>query len=243
MMNYKFIVAYKGTNYAGWAIQKNQLTIQEMILKAFLECFKVKVSIIGSGRTDKYVHAYAQVFNIKTEEITLDPINLLNAINTYLPNDIILTDCEIVDNKFHARFNAVAKTYIYHINTNNIFDIFNQEIIYQYCKPINVNLLNDLKKVFLGKHNFLSFSTSEIKDTVRIIDDIEISESSGIVSIKIKGNGFLRNMVRMIVGVMLAYNENKINLSDIKNLLNNPSKGKAIWKAPGCGLYLLKVDY
>jgi len=149
---------------------------------------------------------------------------------------------DIVDEKFSARFNAKDKTYLYVLNTKK-FNVFKHNYCYFYSQKIHLYKLRKASKILLGKHNFLSFSTSELDDTIRTINFIKIKKYHDQYLIFINGNGFLRNMVRMIVGCLLDVNENKKSINDLILLLNNPKKGSAITKLNGCGLYLYKVNY
>lgn len=241
MDNYKVKVSYDGTNFSGWAKQNNVRTVQDEIENTLSKIFETKIKIFGSGRTDKYVHAMDQCFNFKAK--TNIPFNFLKSvINSKLPNDININSVKIVDNSFHARFSITSKTYLYKINIDK-FNLFEQNYAYQYCKNIDLAKLKKISPIFIGKKDFLSFSTSDVDNSIREIKKIVINKDDKYVYIKITGNGFLRNMVRMIVACFLNYNENKISIEDINSLFEKPKKGKSISKAPGCGLYLYKTNY
>ena len=242
-MNYKLIISYNGTNYFGFAKQNNQVTIEQTLLNTFKELFNINVKLFGSGRTDKYVHAIKQVINVRHDKLNYEPNILLKALNSKLPTDIIVRECEIVSDKFHARFSAKNKTYLYKINMCSNFNVFEKDIVYQYNKNIDFDKLKKFSNIIKGEHNFLSFSTSELENTIRTIYDFSFEIKNEILEIKVVGNGFLRNMVRMLIGVFLDWNEGKINSSDIVSLLENPKKGAGIRKVNGCGLYLLEVSY
>lgn len=242
-MNYKLNISYKGTAYSGFAKQKNNITIQGIIEEKIKELFNVDVILFASGRTDKYVHAIQQTINIKHKLLNYEPDVIKNALNSKLPKDITINQCEIIDDNFHARFNSKNKTYLYKLNLDKKFNIFEQDIVYQYNNPIDYKKLNEYIDLIIGKHDFLSFSTSELNNTIRTIIDIKYDVKDNILFFYITGDGFLRNMVRMIIGVFLNYNENKISLNDIKKLLQFPKKGSGIRKVNGCGLYLLEVKY
>ncbi|MDE7434066.1 MAG: hypothetical protein K2M43_03045, partial [Mycoplasmoidaceae bacterium] len=149
---------------------------------------------------------------------------------------------KLCNDNFDARFNAKLKTYLYVINTGK-YNVFLNNYFYNYNKPINISLIRKGAKKLIGTHDFVSFSTSVLEDTTRTIKQINITKKDNLVYIKVVGNGFLRNQVRMIVGSLIDLNESKKSLSDFDKLLNNPKKGSCISKAPGCGLYLLKVSY
>jgi len=243
-MNYKLQLEYKGTNYKGWAIQPNGIiTIHGTILFAIKKLFNIIPIINASGRTDAGVHAISQIINLKHTNLNISAETLLTAINSQLPYDILVRKCEIVDDKFHARFFAKSKIYVYKINQNELYNVFENDLIYQYNKKIDLIKVNEILNLLVGKKNFLSFSTSELQDTIREITKFEIKQNGDILEIEIYGVGFLRHMVRMIIGVILAFNENKIDYEFISDCLVTPRKGKAMYKAPACGLYLFDVKY
>ncbi len=242
-MNYKLTLTYKGTNFHGWAVQKDVLTIQGYLQDILKALFGFEIGMNASGRTDAYVHALGQVINIKHDKLTISPKALMHAINAKINDDVKVIKCEVVPDTFHARYSAHNKTYCYKINTNKQFNVLEHDLVYQYNKPIDLKKIKSLIPYFKKQQDFLSFSTSTVADTVREIYDIKIKQDGNYVLIYVTGNGFLRNMVRMIVGTFLAYNEDKISLDDILECFKNPKKGKAIFKAPGCGLYLTKVKY
>lgn len=242
-MNYKLSIKYKGSNYHGWAVQPNNKTIQGEIENIIYKLFNIKVKIIGSGRTDTGVHAVEQVVNIDNDNLDIDPNVFMKAINSQLDYDIRVFKCEVVSNKFHARFNAKVKTYKYIINTNDVYNVFENDVIYQYNKEIDLDVVEKIKKLFLGKHNFLSFSTSEVKDTIREVTKIEYDKSNDFLIILITGNGFLRSQVRMMIGAMIALNEKKVSIKDLEIYLKKPMKGSSCYKAPACGLYLYDIEY
>jgi tRNA pseudouridine38-40 synthase len=199
-----------------------------------------KVYISASGRTDAFVHAHNQVFNFKTKK-TLDT-KFKKKINEQLGDDIYIKSIKKVDSTFHARFSAKEKEYIYEICTNKKYQYLNDYLLI-YIKPLHMKKIKAAAKLLVGTHNFLSFSISEIQDTVRTIKYIRFIRKPNFLIIKVKGTGFLRGMVRMLVGTLLDYNENKKTLADIKFLLENPKKGSSINKVRAGGLYLNKIKY
>ncbi len=241
-MTYKVTVSYDGSYFHGWAKQPSHTTVQQTIEEALNRLLNKKIPIYGSGRTDSYVHALNQVFSFSYDGQLMDFDNFVIALNNLLPKSIRIKSIKKINDKFNARFNAKSKTYIYVINQGE-FDLFHNDYFYNYNKKINIRKIKKGAKLLIGKHNFLSFSTSTLNDTTRTINYIKISKKQNNVLIKVNGNGFLRNQVRMIVGSLLDFNEDKKTLDDFKNLLKNPQKGSCITKAPGCGLYLYKVEY
>lgn len=241
-MNYKIAVSYDGTMFHGWAKQKNVRTVQQEIETLLSKVFNKNITINGSGRTDSYVHAIEQVFSFKVKNNNITPHKLLNILNKIKPNDIRFISVKKINDKFHARFSSKLKTYQYVINLGRE-NVFNNNYVYNYRHTINLKLLKSTAKLFIGEHDFKSFSRSKLENTVRIINKINFKKQDDKLLIIIKGNGFLRNMVRMIVGSLLDVNENKKTTDDIKKLLSNPIKGSAVTKVPGCGLYLKKIQY
>jgi tRNA pseudouridine38-40 synthase len=157
------------------------------------------------------------------------------------PIDILFKEVKIVNDKFHARFSAKYKTYIYLISS--IDEIFKRNYQFFYEHKINIIKIKKAMKLFIGNHDFKSFSTSVLDNSIRTISKFNIKKRKHMYVFSITGNGFLRNMVRMILGSLLDINENKKNINDITKLLSNPKKGSSIAKVPGCGLYLKEVKY
>lgn len=242
-MNYKITLSYNGSNYHGWGKQPGYLTVEQTIIDVFKKLFKLDVCLYVSGRTDAGVHALNQVFNVDHPALNILDSKLCQALNSQMPSDIFIKNVEVVKPDFHARFNCQSKTYLYLINANPIYDVINHQQMLQYNQPLCLAKLQTASKCFIGEHDFLSFSTTDLEQTVRTIYQIEITEHQGIMQIKISGNGFLRSMVRMIVGSLLDYNEDKLLLDDIKRYLLYPKKGQAVHKAPARGLYLMSVYY
>jgi tRNA pseudouridine38-40 synthase len=217
-------------------------TVQEDIENILKKVFDQPITIHSSGRTDAYVHAIGQTFSFNVKKSQIQPKSLIVALRNLSPSDIYFTKIQINEGMFHARFNAKNKTYQYIINLGN-YDLFRSRYELFYKKPIKLPLLKKAAKLLIGTHDFKSFSTSELPDTVRTINYIKFKKTKQGLLITVNGNGFLRNMVRMIVGSLLDLNENKKTIADFQQLLAKPAKGSAITKAKGCGLYLMKVNY
>lgn len=244
IIRYKAIVAYNGKNYHGWARQTNSLTIQELIEKAIFKSFKQEVKIFGAGRTDAGVNASGQVFHFDMQYFKISNFNFITAINYFLPDDIKILKLAKVNKNFNARFSAKSKIYKYTINTGQVNPI-TSSFVYQYNKKLIVKKIKECCLLFIGKKNFLSFSTDARNccSFVREVSKIWIQSNDSLVTIYIKGNGFLKNQVRMMVATIIRYCEGKISQQMIKSLLANPKKGSATYIAPACGLTLLKVIY
>ena len=241
---YKAIVAYNGNNYHGWAYQHDVVTIQSTIQNAFEIALKTKTTIFGASRTDAKVNAIGQVFHFDlNKSIRISCNKIRQCLNKVLPYDICITNIKKVNKKFNARFDAKAKTYIYKMNIAKKNNPIEASFIYQYNKFFNLKKTMQIKNLFIGRKNFLSFSTDlpNSQNNIKKISSITITKKKEIIYFKIIGNGFLRSMVRMIVGCFIAYSENKISLVEIKDCFSEPKKGKSKYKAPACGLCLEKI--
>ena len=245
-MNYLCHVEYDGTNYSGWAVQPNKVTIQGKIQEVLHKCFKQNIKIIGASRTDTHVHANDQAFSFKETKAKLNPNKMREVLNRVLPRDIKITKVKVVSESFNANRKVKSKTYQYLINTSakSIYASARYaHYVWNVYNKLDVSLMKRAAKQFIGKHNFLSFSKSELDNTIRIINDISIRKDKEMLKIEINGNGFLRNMVRMIVACLVNIGTHKRDIKIIKKLLANPSKGSSNDLAPACGLYLNKIYY
>ena len=243
-MRYLAKVSYDGSSYSGWQIQPNVTTIQEVIEKAISLINKKETSITASGRTDTGVHALGQVFHFDSS-YDLDGKVWVKAINSKLPDDIRIQEVMKTSDVFHARFDAINKTYVYKINCGE-YNLFERNYIYQYNKSLNIDLLKDYSAIVEGVHDFGSFNSSsyeEMPNQVRTLISFIGKLEDNILTITIKGDGFLRHMIRVLVGTYISLCEEKITLETIKNALEHPNKEAISYKVPGMGLYLEEVEY
>lgn len=244
MKNYKIIINYDGTKYSGWQKQGNtENTIQGKFEKILFEMTGQETEIFASGRTDTGVHAKYQVANFKIETDKTDN-EILEYINKYLPKDIAVISIEQVDIRFHSRLNAKSKTYLYRINNSKISNVFEKNFVFQEEKNLDLNKMIDASKNFLGEKDFFAFSSGKKtkKSTVRKIYDISIIKEDGEIKIYIKGNGFLYNMVRIIVGTLYEIGLNKRE-NNIEEIFAKGKRELAGITMPPCGLCLCKVEY
>ncbi|NCC71700.1 tRNA pseudouridine(38-40) synthase TruA, partial [bacterium] len=201
-MRYLIRFSYDGSDFQGYQKQPNKKTVQGNIEEVLSKRFGEEINIYSSGRTDKGVHAINQYahFDVKENDIR----KLKQYLNTYLSDSIYIKEIKKVEEDFHSRHSSKRKTYIYLINTNE-YEVTKRKYELQYCKPINLAFLKETSLYFLGEHNFENFTSVEDKreNYVRTIYNISIKETSGIISIKIEGKGFLRYMVRNIVGALI----------------------------------------
>lgn len=244
MVRVKCIVSYDGSAFFGFQSQPNQRNVQDEIQACISQICKCDVSIIGSGRTDAGVHANGQVI-IFDSELNLTEKQWKLAINRLLPDDIYIRDVNFVNNDFHPRFLAIEKTYCYKINVGE-YNPLQRNYVYQLNKKLNIASMKEAAQLFIGEHNFQSFCSNENDETksfVKKIFSVEITKKKDIISITIIGTGFLRYMVRMIVGTLLEIGKGKITNEYIINRLDQNERKIVSYKAPGCGLYLEEVRY
>lgn len=245
-MKYKCIVSYDGYSFNGYQKQKHDKnTIQEVIENVLSQIFKEKVVIYGSGRTDKQVHAIGQVFHF-TSEKKVPVENLKKACNEMLPESIKIRKCEKVNDDFHARYSSHKKVYVYKIKNNDNVDVFDSRYYCYIKEKINVELLKEASKLFVGIHDFKNFTTNKIEEVEsfeKTIYDVKVKESKSKIEITFFGSGFLRYQVRMMVGALLIVATNKKDISFISSLLKPTTNEKCSYKAKPQGLYLKKVIY
>ena len=240
-MKYLIKISYDGSNFYGFQRLNNKRTVQKELEDALTIINKSKVEIKGAGRTDKNVHAYGQRASFKLD-VNVPCDRLINAINSLVGNDIRVTDCILVNEDFHPRFNVVEKEYVYKINNGNY-----DPLLYNYMlhvnKSLDINKLNEVSKIFIGKHDFSNFVAGERENSVSTINDIMITKEDDIIYIKFYGKSFYRYMVRNLTGAMLDYALGKRTIDDIKDALDNPSIIKNFTCASPNGLYLMNIKY
>ena len=245
MKNFKLVIEYDGTRYHGWQRQKKDRTIQGEIERALLTITGRKISLIGSGRTDSGVHALGQTANFKCD--THHGVDVFfSALNALLADDIIVKSCEAVDNNFHARYSAKSKTYQYRIYNNPLPKAIGRQYAWFIRRPLNIEAMDKAGKFLSGRHDFKSFegAGSPRSSTKRTVTKAEIrySEDNYIV-FKIEANGFLRFMVRNIVGTLVEIGLGKRNAGEMKSILRKCDRSLAGATAPAHGLFLVNVTY
>ena len=244
MRNIKLTIEYDGTSYGGWQKQKNNRTIQQCIEEAIKLLTGEEVELIGSSRTDAGVHAKGMVANfITNSKIPSDKFR--EAINTKLPDDIGIIKSEDVDKNFHSRYDSKGKTYCYTLVNRYEKVCLGRSYVYQVRDELNYNLMKDAAKYFLGKHDFKAFKTngSSVKTSVRTISGLELELKGDVLKIFISADGFLYNMVRIIVGTLIEVGKGKIKPEDIESIIRNGDRSKAGPCVPPNGLVLEKVFY
>lgn len=244
MRNLRLWLKYNGTAYHGWQIQDNADTVQGQLERAIEQIFCEKISVNGCSRTDAGVHANEFCCNFRTEK-ELGSDTVVRALNAKLPLDIVVLKCQEVFPDFHARFDAKAKEYIYKIWNSEVRNPFLLDTVYQYKYKLDEEKLDKAAKAFIGTYDYKAFcaSGSTVQDTVRTIFDASVTREGDMVVFRVMGNGFLYNMVRIMVGTLIYINEGKINENDIRDIILSGDRTKAGKTVSPEGLYLNKVFY
>ena len=244
MKNYLLTLAFDGANYHGWQVQDNAVTVQETLQNAVEQILGVRENIIGCSRTDAFVHANMFCCNLRTEK-EMVPEKLQTALNAVLPRDIAVLECGEVPYDFHARYDCTGKTYQYRILNRPVRDPFYENRAYHYPWHIHADFLHEQAQQFLWVHDFSAFCASKtaVEDKVREIRRIEVCRDGDFVKITVEGNGFLYNMVRIMVGTLLEINSGKLPRDCIPAIIESKDRKRAGVTAPAQGLYLHKVYY
>ena len=242
-MRYLITFSYDGTNYNGYQKQLNKNTIQDKIESALNKITSNKIIIHASGRTDSKVHALNQRAHFDLDK-EYDLYKLKKSINSLIPEDIHISKIEVVDNDFHARFNVKEKEYIYKLNIGE-YNPIDRNYVYQYNKELDLDKMIEASKYLLGEHNFKSFTKTDDskEDYIRNIYKINIIKKDNIITFDFIGNGFLRYMIRNIVGTLIEVGENKIDPIKVKEILDSQNRKNAGKTAHPEGLYLYNVKY
>ena len=241
---YLFRISFNGFYYSGWQIQKNAISVQGVIQDAIKNLVCEELFIVSCSRTDSGVHANNFYFHIDLKlNVGLDKFKL--ALNNLLPPDIVVKDIKKVGFNFHARYSAKRKEYIYKIWTKKLKNPFLKGLVLHYNRKIDVSAMLKAKKFLIGRHDFSSFcgSKSNVVDKVRTIYLLDIFFLDDILIFKIVGDGFLYNMVRIVVGTLLEVSEKKISPSYVKTILLQKDRRCAGRTVKPDGLYLNEVIY
>ncbi len=245
MKNICLKISYLGTNYSGFQKQKNSLTIQESIENCFFKLFNREINLIGCSRTDSGVHAYEYYCNFHVENFNVNHLNIMKALNSFLPYDIRILDCYYCQNDFHSRYDAKMKEYEYRIFNGEVISPFIYANHFHFKYYLDFCKMKEACKYFEGEHDFKGFMTkgSSVKNTVRTIYKSTLEKENEIIVYRILGNGFLYNMVRIIVGTLIMVGQNKINANDIPFIINSGERNKSGFVSESKGLSLKKVFY
>ena len=237
-------IKYDGSAYHGWQVQSNAVTVQEVFQNAVEKVFGKRLDVKGCSRTDSGVHANMYCLSIDTD-MNIENENVVLALNTFLPKDIAAVSCKEVDADFHPRYSCKSKEYVYKIYNGKIRNPFLEKYAFHYRYPIDVELLNSEAQAFVGTHDFSGFCSvkSDVEDTVRTVKSISVYREDEMVYIKVEADGFLYNMVRIMVGTLLFINEGKIKNGELSAVIESKNRNKAGKTAQPQGLYLNKINY
>lgn len=235
---------YDGTNFHGWQVQPNGISVQECLQDAVEKILGVRENITGCSRTDAGVHANDFCCAVTTEH-TIDCYRFVGALNAVLPDSVSVKECCEMPLDFHPRYDCVKKRYLYRVWNAKNKNPFLQNYAYHYKKPLDEVLLNEQARQFVGKHDFSAFcsSGSTVEDTVRTIYSFCVRRNGDEVDFIVEGDGFLYNMVRIMVGTLIEISENRIEKDILIDIIESRDRKRAGRTAPACGLFLDSVDY
>lgn len=248
-VKFKLVIAYDGTNYSGWQVQKTGVGVQQKVEEALAKIFPTSKRLHSSSRTDTGVHAIGMVAHVeipKAELRTMDARKLLLALNANLPSDVKVMSAKKVPADFHARFNACGKQYRYFIWNHSASNPLLRTQAWHVPKDLDLAAMREAAKLFVGKHDFKSFAANrdyEMESTVRTMHRCEIQKKGPLLTVIIEGDGFLYKMCRGIAGTLVQLGQGKIAVADIKHILAAKDRRVAGMTAPAHGLVLWKVFY
>jgi len=242
-VNYKLEICYNGKNYNGYQIQPKLKTIQGELETALSNIFNSEIKTTASGRTDAMVSALCQVVNFESD-VKISEYSLLSRLNLTLPPDIKVLNVEYVSKNFNARFSAKKKTYAYNFYINRISNPYYDDFCYRVSYNIDVNKLEQQLKLLVGTHDFSAFSSADtqVENKIRTIFSAKLICYGDVYCVKICGNGFLKNMIRIIMGTLFDIARGKIKES-VLEIINSKNRAKAGKTAGAVGLVLMDVDY
>jgi tRNA pseudouridine38-40 synthase len=245
LKNFKILIEYDGTGYHGWQRQKKNRTIQQEIEQAISTMTVSPITLYGSGRTDAGVHAFGQVANFLCET-DLAPEGFLKGLNSLLPDDIVIRDCRLVDRSFHARYDVKSKIYHYQLLNRNMPRAIGRQYAWFIRRKLDTAAMRSTIPHIMGSRDFKSFegTGSPRAHTTRTIRAAELKEhKDGLLIFQIEADGFLRYMVRNIVGTLVDVGLGKITSAGFNDILKSKDRSNASATAPAHGLFLMEVKY
>ncbi len=245
MQRMKMTLAYDGTAFNGYQVQPNGRTVQEEVQRALKQMHKGRtVPVTASGRTDAGVHAAGQVIHFDTP-LSIPVENWTRALNTQLPADIRIVQTEVAPDDFHARYKVVRKTYQYRLLHRAASDVFRRNYAVHEPRPLNLIKIKKAAAYLVGEHDFTSFCSarSDVKDKVRTIYRIDITQDQDEIVFTFEGSGFLYNMIRILMGTFLEVGRGQREPEELQKILEAKDRNRAGKTAPPHGLYLWEVSY
>ena len=244
-MKVKLTVSYDGTDYCGWQVQPNGVTVQEVLENALETVVGQRLKITGSGRTDAGVHAKGQVAHFETPFDNIPAEKFYKALNVHLPPDIKVLDSQLASDDFNARRSAKSKTYSYFCYLSNVEQPLKERFAVKLDRQPDIQKMQEVAKILVGEHDFkcMCSSGSGVKTTVRTIYSIDIEQQEDDITFSISGNGFLYNMVRIMVGILLDIGLNRLTEKDVEEMFITGKRKFSIKTLPAKALRLIKVEY
>jgi len=245
LQGHKLTISYRGTDFSGWQCQPGKRTVQECLETALEKIWGHNISLQGSGRTDTGVHALGQVASFNAPRLHADSV-LQRALNANLPRDVRVVKCRLVPPAFHARFDAIGKTYRYLVWNRLVQDPFTLDTHWHVPRPLDLPVMRRAARFLLGEHDFASFTSNpgyERESKVRIMSRASIVRDGSNLVFQFTADGFLYRMVRNLVGGLVKVGLGKITADDFGEILRARSRSEAPANAPACGLYLVSVKY
>jgi tRNA pseudouridine38-40 synthase len=247
MLKIRFTTTYDGTDYYGWQRQNTKKTVQGTIEKFLFKIFQEEILTVGSGRTDRGVHAKRQICAATLpKEVNLS--KLQNSLNSLLPDDISISEMAIADPDFHPCYSATGKIYRYSISTKKILNPFERHHHFHYPYPLDINLIKEAIPLFIGTKDFSAFANqvgknSKAPNPVKTIYSITVAETPGGFSLTFHGSGFLYKMVRNITGALISFGSKRISFAKLEAILKSQKNTHNLFQAPAHGLCLVDVEY
>ena len=246
MFTYQIKIEYLGTNFVGWQIQKNGISIQSVLEKALTKFFKEKISVIGSGRTDAGVHAYEQSAHFRTKNKITNKNIFLNSINFFLKkHSVSILDIILRPKKFHARHSAKERVYKYFIINRYSSLVLEKNKAWHIKKKLNLSEMRKGAKIFQGTHNFSTFRASSCQavSAIKTMKKVTVRKNKSKIILTFQSKSFLQQQVRSMVGSLKYLGEGKWSLKDFKKVFSSKKRSMCAPPAPAHGLYLHKVKY
>lgn len=244
MKRIQLVVSYDGTDYCGWQVQKNGMTIEGVLNDGISKLTNEDISVIGASRTDAGVHARGNVAVFDTES-SIPPERFMYALNAVLPDDVVVVESRLVDPLWHPRHCSSRKTYEYRVLNQTLPDPMRRRDTYFVSFPLDLERMREAAGYLSGTHDFKSFCNvhTTVEDTVRTIYSLKVEKEGNIVVFRVTGSGFLYNMVRILAGTLLAVGRGLKEPEDMKRILEARDRQAAGMTAPPQGLTLVKIDY
>lgn len=249
MKTWKLTLEYDGTRYSGWQEQKNARTVQGELRAAAEDFFGKEVDLGGSGRTDAGVHAAAQVAHLRVDTRSAPPpATIVRELNSRLPADIVVLEAEPAPNRFHARHDALTRSYVYQISTRK--SAFSKRYVWWIKEPLDVSAMHEAAQKLAGRHDFVCFAAADParpnESTIVVVDAASVEQESDMILFRIEASHFLWRMVRRLAGVLVKLGKGEITMAQFEQLLDARCDRKldvAAWTAPAAGLFLDGVNY